>query len=408
LGRIGMEFDAVVVGAGPAGSLVAEGLARASLRVALLEEHPQAGLPNHCSGLVSPRTLAAAGVAEEEVGLARYTRARVWGPGGGTLWLRSGSVQAVAIDRPRFDRILAERAAGAGAELMVGTRACGFERVAGGVRVAARAGGKTLHLRARLLVGADGASSGVARWMGRGRAHEVIPAAKAEIAFRGRGVESIEIFLGSGLAPGWFGWVIPLPDGTARIGVGATRSLRRSFEALLDLVRERCGDFTVQGTRQAPLPLGPARGFVGDGVMLVGAAARQTKPTTGGGLWRAGGAPGGRGRGGGAGAGRLLPPGAGGLRAGLAARRGAGAGGRAVAAAGVPARARRRARPDRPAAQPSPGAGLDLPPGRHGLPVPAVRAPGGGWRAEGARAGSRREGDGGRTARRPAGVRGTG
>jgi len=44
---------------------------------------------------------------------------------------------------------------------MVGTRACGFERVAGGVRVAARAGGKTLHLRARLLVGADGARSRV-------------------------------------------------------------------------------------------------------------------------------------------------------------------------------------------------------------------------------------------------------
>lgn len=280
-----MAFDAVVVGAGPAGSVVAEGLARASLRVALLEEHPQAGLPNHCSGLVSPRTLAAAGVAEEVVGLARYTRARVWGPGGGTLWLRSGSVQAVAIDRPRFDRILAERAAGAGAKLMVGTQAGGFERVAGGVRVEARAGGETLHLRARLLVGADGANSGVARWMGQGHAHEVIPAAKAEVAFRGHGTESIEIFLGSSLAPGWFGWVIPLPGGTARIGVGATRSLQYCFGALLDLVRERCGDFDVQDTRRAPLPLGPARGFVGDGVMLVGAAARQTKPTTGGGLY---------------------------------------------------------------------------------------------------------------------------
>jgi digeranylgeranylglycerophospholipid reductase len=285
LRRIDGAFDAVVVGAGPAGSVVAEGLARASLRVALLEEHPRVGLPNHCSGLVSPRTLEAAGVAEEAVGLARYTHARVWGPGGGTLWLRSGSVQAVAIDRPRFDRILAERAAGAGAALMVGTRACGFERVAGGVWVAARAGGEPLHLRARLLVGADGASSGVARWMGRGRAHEIIPAAKAEIAFRGRGTESIEIFLGRGLAPGWFGWVIPLPDGTARIGVGATRSLQCCFETLLELVRERCGDFDVQGTRQAPLPLGPARDFVGDGVMLVGAAARQTKPTTGGGLY---------------------------------------------------------------------------------------------------------------------------
>ena len=290
---IGADFDAIVVGAGPAGSVVAEALARASFRVALLEEHPRVGLPNHCSGLVSPRTLEVARVAEWEVGLARYTSARVWGPGGGTLWLRSEGVQAVAIDRPRFDQILAERAVRAGAELMVGTRACGFERLTGGVRVEARAGARTLQLEAPLLVGADGASSRVARWMGgwtgtgKGGGRETIPAIKADVAFRDGGSEHIEILLGHAVAPGWFGWVIPLPDGTARIGIGATRAVRRCFERFLCLVQDRFGDFILLGNeaRRAPLPLGPGRGFVADHVLLVGAAARQTKPTTGGGLY---------------------------------------------------------------------------------------------------------------------------
>jgi len=91
--------------------------------------------------------------------------------------------------------------------------------------------------------------------------------------------------VGNGIAPGWFGWVIPLPGGRATTGMGATGSPRDHFPAFLDLVRRRFGDFTVDSTHSAPIPLGPARDFVGDGVLLVGAAARQTKPTTGGGVY---------------------------------------------------------------------------------------------------------------------------
>lgn len=279
------EFDVIVVGAGPIGGATAETLAQASLRVLLVEEHPQVGLPNHCSGLVSPRTLKLAGVAEEAVGLARFSHARVWGPGGKTLELRSGSAQVIAIDRPRFDQMLAERAVHAGAVVLLGARACRFERVEGGVRVEAQTENGSRHFWAPLLIGADGANSRVARWLGRKHENEIIPAFKADIAFQGKGPDTVEIFVGNSVAPGLFGWIIPTRDGTARIGVGASKSPRRCFEAFLDLVRHRCGAFGVHEKRTALLPLGPARDFVGDRVLLVGAAARQTKPTTGGGLY---------------------------------------------------------------------------------------------------------------------------
>lgn len=278
-------FDVIVVGAGPTGSVAAEALARTSLHVALLEEHPNVGLPNHCSGLISPRTLELAGVAEEAVGLARFSSARVWGPGGKSLWLRSNSVQAIAVDRPRFDQILAEHAVDAGVALMLGTKARCFERLENCVQVEAQAGENVFHLRAPLLIGADGANSRVARWMGKKTSHEIIPAMKADIIFQDSGTDSIEIFVGNAIAPGWFGWIIPLQNGVARIGIGAKRAPQRYFEPFLALIRHRFGDFIVQETRQASLPLGPARDFVADNVMLVGAAARQTKPTTGGGLY---------------------------------------------------------------------------------------------------------------------------
>jgi geranylgeranyl reductase family protein len=278
-------FDVIVVGAGPAGSATAEALARTVPRVALLEEHEQVGLPNHCSGLISPRTLEVAGIAEEEVVVARYSEARVWGPGGKTLWLRSNAVQAVAVDRPRFDQMLAERAVEAGATLMLNARAQHCTRLEEGIAVEVETGGGETCLRAPLLIGADGANSKVARWMGMLRRCEVVPAIKADITFSGPGTDTIEIFVGSQVAPGWFGWVIPTGDGGARIGIGAARRPGDYVGAFLEGIRHRFGDYALHGTRRAALPLGPARGFVSDQTMLVGAAARQTKPTTGGGIY---------------------------------------------------------------------------------------------------------------------------
>lgn len=278
-------YDAIVVGAGPAGSTFAEALARASFRVALLEEHDQVGVPTHCSGLVSPRALEIAGVSPEVMGLQEYRQARVWAPGGGTLWLRSDSVQAIAIERDRFDQALAQRAVDAGAELMLSTKARHFQREDGRIAVHATTSRGGRQLCAPLLVGADGANSRVARWMGAGGKHEVIPAIKADVTFTCGGTDTIEILVGSGVAPGWFGWVIPLPGRRATTGMGATHSPRAHLPAFLDLVRRRFGDFSLDSTHSAPIPLGPARDFVGDGVLLIGAAARQTKPTTGGGVY---------------------------------------------------------------------------------------------------------------------------
>jgi geranylgeranyl reductase family protein len=305
---LAIDFDAIVVGAGPAGSTAAEHLARAGLRVALLEEHPEVGLPNHCSGLVSPRALEIAGVPKDGVALRRYRRARIWGPGGGTLWVRSESLQAIAIERDRFDQALSRRAVDAGASLMLATKAHRFERVDGCLRVYARTPQGETQLQAPLLIGADGATSRVGRWLhrdhrsprnhwlrhghrfGRSRRSEVIPAEKVDITFAGRGTGDVEIFVGRDVAPGWFGWVIPTTERRATIGLGtaganAPRSLRDCTPAFLDLVRQRFGGFAVEGVRRAPIPLGPARNFVADGVLLVGAAARQTKPTTGGGVY---------------------------------------------------------------------------------------------------------------------------
>src|SRR6266540_2199438 len=104
-----IDCDVAVVGAGPAASRTARNLARAGLRVRLLEEHRRVGVPSHCSGLISPRTLREAEIGEDAI-IHRITGAFVHTANGGEVALGGGQTRAVAIDRVGWDETLADQA----------------------------------------------------------------------------------------------------------------------------------------------------------------------------------------------------------------------------------------------------------------------------------------------------------
>lgn len=280
------QFDVIVVGAGPAGSMAARRLAHNGAQVVVLEEHEQVGAPCHCTGLVSPRTLELAGISPCEVALRSFTRARIWGPRGSVAWLESNRIQAVAIDRPELDRFLAQQAEEAGARPWLGIRAEYFERIDGGVRIIASNGKGQERVQAPIVIGADGVNSVVARWFNGGCVQELLPALKADVCFEGAGAKEIEIFVGNEIAPGWFGWVIPLEDGHARLGLGGTcRDIIRRFKNFLELVRGHFGPFDVLDQRSWLIPVQPSPRIAFDHGLLVGDAAQQAKPSSGGGVY---------------------------------------------------------------------------------------------------------------------------
>src|SRR2546426_6939283 len=113
-----LDCDVAVVGAGPAGSRTARTLARAGLRVRLLEEHRRVGIPSHCSGLISLRTLKEAEIGDDAI-IHRVTGAFIHTQNGSEVALSGGGeARAVAIDRVRWDETLCEQAQAAGAELV--------------------------------------------------------------------------------------------------------------------------------------------------------------------------------------------------------------------------------------------------------------------------------------------------
>lgn len=281
------QADAAVIGAGPSGARTARDLAREGVKVLLIEEHRQVGIPSHCSGLISPRTWEMGEIGDEALVCNRLRGAFLHVADDTYLPLGGDKVQAVAIDRVMWDRALAQQAWEAGAE-PVHARFVGAERVTGGVQLYLQRGDKTFSAYVRLLIGADGAHSRVAYSMGLPRPEERVLALGVEAHLDLPREDYVHIFVGEDVAPGWFGWAIPAGPGLARLGIGCVlgkgipmelyRAFKERFLRPFGPVRE----LRFYG---GVIPLSPAKKTYGPHVLLVGDAAGQAKPLSGGGLY---------------------------------------------------------------------------------------------------------------------------
>jgi digeranylgeranylglycerophospholipid reductase len=282
--------DVLVVGAGPAGSTAAWRLAQDGWRVLVVEEHPRVGHPVQCAGLVSRRVLDLCGASRSVV--REVHGAAVFGPSLRSVEFRAPEPRAYVIDRGGLDEWLAERAARAGAEYRTATRFdARVEEAPDRVVVQLRGpDGQPTRIGARLVVGADGVASAVARAFRLRRPIEILPAFEAEFASSPGDPDTVEVYLGRSIAPGLFGWWIPDGQGGARVGVAADAdgtSARTYYQRLLEALARRFGrplsgptSFIASG-----IPIGRLPKIVGARVVLVGDAAAQVKPLSGGGIF---------------------------------------------------------------------------------------------------------------------------
>ena len=274
------KFDVIVVGGGPAGAVTARVAAKAGATVLLLERRSQIEEPSACAGLVSPRTLSVLGASEACV-VRRLRDATFHAPGGTVLSVHATSDRALVVDRSTLERELLARARDAGVEVRLGVSATAW--TGGALEMAAPDGKETAA--AAVLVGADGPESRVALWCGLRSFALGLSAAQAEVESAPEG-DRVDVFVGRHVAPGFFAWSIPAQAGRLRVGLAVSSGVPPA--PFLDrLLESRFPDrrvvARVEGTIPVPLP---ADGRIaGGGALLVGDAAAQVKPLSGGGLY---------------------------------------------------------------------------------------------------------------------------
>lgn len=280
-------YEAIVIGGGPVGAAVARDIARAGFRVAVLERDSRVGRPVQCSGLVTDRTLTAAGLDPRNA-LNTLTGAAIHAPSGARYTIGGDRIHAYVLDRARFDEQLMAQALEAGAELWTGTRALAVEYTAGGVRVAAERSGISQTFQGRLVIGADGPRSLVADFLQLPPPNETLRARGADVVLPRRpSTDQVQIFVGERYAPGFFAWAIPLGGSRYRIGWGTHRS-GAGIDHLAALVAgypEIFAGIEILTQTGGLIPLGPRPRTFDKRGMVVGDAAGQAKATSGGGLY---------------------------------------------------------------------------------------------------------------------------
>jgi digeranylgeranylglycerophospholipid reductase len=277
-----LRAEAVVVGAGPAGLIAARELARMRIEVTVYEEHSIIGEPNHCAGILSVEGLQKLGVRPNTDFIQHEVAGGIaFSPDGTDISIKGKRTRAYVVDRGVFDRNLAEDAMDRGAEIETGQIVSGLlrqgERVTG-VR------GRTYSTRSDVVIDAEGAAGFLARSVELPRPSEgVLSGINVEVSGVTTELGMVEVWLGRDLAPGLFAWVAPTGEGIARCGLACGES--DSHSRLKGFLRERFREYKAGEPRSWPvLTGGPVERTYGDGILLVGDAAGQTKPTTGGGV----------------------------------------------------------------------------------------------------------------------------
>lgn len=291
-----MKYDVIVIGSGPAGSVTARYTAESGAKVLIIERRPEIGVPVLCAEGISKNV--------DEYGLLTGTKwkaasmdgARIFSPDRTMVKLAAelaGAETGYVLNREFFDKELAKGAIQKGATIMMNTRVVDLlknkNKITG---VKALQFNEEIEIEADIIVAADGVESKIGRMAGidttlKPKDLETC----AQYTLSNITVEEgyCDFYLGKKIAPGGYVWIFPKGKDTANIGIGilASKSTPKLAWNLLDNFIQNHPDLKKgQPLRflAGAVPVAEPIPATYDNLLLVGDAARQVDPITGGGL----------------------------------------------------------------------------------------------------------------------------
>ena len=200
--------------------------------------------------------------------------------------IRRQDVQAHVVDRVAYVGSFAERARQAGATYMLGYRVTDVSCTGEYASLQLSSNGNRRTLKGRSLVLASGFGSELAGQLGLGKVGDFVTGFQAEVL--APNIDQIHVYLGRGVAPGFFGWMVPTSGGRALVGLLGRHHGHLNMEKLILKLRSE-GKVTavIKEPARWGIPLKPLSRTFGGRLLVVGDAAGQVNPTTGGGIYYA-------------------------------------------------------------------------------------------------------------------------
>ncbi len=293
-GRIGVnilekrfDVEVLVVGAGPGGSMASRSLREEGREVLIVEKSPEVGRVILCAEGISRESLTKFFEPSEKWVASGLHAARLYSPNGDYMEVHRRQMGFI-LERKLFDRFLVMEAVGRGAELMTSTTFLEAKREDGFITSKLLKGGNIYKVRSKMIIGADGVASRVGKSLGMVQkfherdAHYCAQYLLYHDSIR-EGVASF--FTGSRFAPGGYGWIFPKGKGIANVGVGVIFQREMLNRFLDNLIETYLPGAKILGFIKGVVPTGGHKQpMVGDGVMLVGDAARLAEPLSGAGI----------------------------------------------------------------------------------------------------------------------------
>lgn len=286
------EYDIIVVGAGPAGSIAARYAAQGGASVLILEKDRDVGYPVRCGEAISRDGLEAFIKPDKRWINAEITKFGFVAPNGKKVVINLGKVEGYMLERRIFDYELAKTASDAGAEILTRAYVNDLIKENGkvtGVKFEFR--GEEKQIKCKIVIGADGVESRVGRWGGL-ETHIDFRDMESCFQVTASNVEcdqdALFFYFGKEVAPEGYFWVFPKGKGAANIGLGVSGGIGKKRSALSYLNNNLENMFPtaniltqVAGGVPSVVAL---KEMAGPGIMLVGDAARQVNPLSGGGI----------------------------------------------------------------------------------------------------------------------------
>lgn len=278
-----MNYDVLVIGAGPVGSTFARHMALNGFNVGILEKKREVGVPLQCAGLLG-KGIKNVNPLPDELILNQVYGAYLHSPSNQELKVVKKEPQAYVLDRVGYDKYLSKLAVDSGVDMFLNHRVNDVNLEKGCVSTSNKG-----ELHAKVIVGADGYNSLLAKKISdKSHTSGLIEAAQFLVKFEKDlfDKEYVHLHVNANLSPGFI-WIIPLSESTARIGLFGNLDYHTLNTILKDFLNHnnKFSGYNILKKYYGVIPIyNSKKKLVKEKALVLGDAASQVKPTTGGGL----------------------------------------------------------------------------------------------------------------------------